>query len=197
MGASGGLPDGVVDLDDEPQVNIRRLAEAKGVKPSDVCACILDRPRHADLIQAVRKAGARIVLIGDGDIAGVMATTMPGTGIDIYLGQGGAPEGVLAAAALRCMGGQIQGRLIFRNEEERQRAGKVGITDLNRKYGMMELASGDVIFAATGVTDGSMLSGVHRVGQKVTTHSVSMRSASKTVRWLRTDHDLSHKPARD
>ena len=192
-----GLPDGVVDLDEGPRRNILDLAAAKGVEPNDVCACILDRPRHADLIAEVRETGARIRLIGDGDVAGVMATTMPGTGIDIYLGQGGAPEGVLAAAALRCMGGQMQGRLVFRNDDERGRARKVGIDDLNRKYAMHELASGDLIFAATGVTDGSMLGGVHRIGRRVATHSVSMRSTSKTVRWIRADHDLDFKPALD
>ena len=181
-----GLPAGVVDMDRGPAENIVSLAKAKGVPVGEIVACILDRPRHAELIAAVRKAGARIRLIGDGDVAGVIATTMPETGIDIYLGQGGAPEGVLAAAALRSVGGQMQGRLIFRNDDERGRAQRLGITDLNRKYDMLEMASGDVIFVATGVTDGYMLEGVHQRGCFTTTHSVVMRSATGTVRWVKT-----------
>src|ERR1700758_39860 len=141
------------------------------------------RPRHEKIIASCRKVGASVQLITDGDVAGVIATTDPATGIDIYLGQGGAPEGVLAAAALRCVGGQIQTRLVFRNDDERGRAAKLGITDFNRKYSLMDLASGDVIFSATGVTDGSMLSGVHRTGTHVTTESIVMRSATGTVRW--------------
>jgi len=195
LAVGGGLPAGIVDMDRTPEQNIRALAKAKGVEPGDICACILDRPRHAELIAAVRKAGARILLIGDGDVAGVMAVTMPGTGIDIYLGQGGAPEGVLAAAALRCMGGQMQGKLVFRNEDERGRAHRVGIKDLARKYTMHDMASADdLIFAATGVTDGSMLGGVHRQHGRVETHSVSMRAATRTIRWIRTQHELDHKP---
>ena len=184
----GGLPEGVVDLDRDPADNVRALAEAKGVDISQIAACVLDRPRHAEIITGLRESGAQVHLIPDGDIAGVIATTDPATGIDIYIGQGGAPEGVLAAAALRCIGGQMQARLIFRNDEERGRAERIGITDLDRKYDMMDLAGGDVMFAATGVTDGSMLKGIHRVGDTLTTDTVVMRSATKTVRWIHAQH---------
>jgi fructose-1,6-bisphosphatase II / sedoheptulose-1,7-bisphosphatase len=183
-----GFPEGLIDLDAEPGDNINALAKAKGCKPHDITACIMDRPRHEALIAKVRKAGAAVRLITDGDVAGVIATTDPGTRIDLYIGTGGAPEGVLAAAALRCVGGQMQGRLVFRNEDERARAAKWGIKDLNRKYGLMDLVSGDVVFSATGVTDGSMLKGVHRVGDFLTTESVVMRSATGTVRWIRARH---------
>ena len=193
IAVGGGLPDGVVDLDASPAENIARLAEAKEVDGSEILACILDRPRHAEAIQAVREAGARITLIGDGDIFGVMATAMPETGIDIYLGSGGAPEGVLAAAALACIGGQIQGRLLFRDDDERGRARKLGIEDLNRKYDRDDMASGDVIFAATGVTDGALLDGVRRSRGRATTHSVVMRSRTGTVRWIRAQQDLTRR----
>ncbi len=183
-----GYPNGVIDLDADPAENILALAKAKGVPPEEITALVLDRPRHAAIIEGVRKAGASVQLITDGDVAGVIATTDPETGIDIYLGQGGAPEGVLAAAALRCVGGQIQTRLVFKKDEERARAAKLGITDLNKKYSLMDLASGDVIFSATGVTDGSMLSGVHLRGEHVWTESVVMRSATGTVRWIRGRH---------
>src|ERR1700759_3788120 len=181
----GGFADGLIDLDAEPGDNINALAKAKGVKPNDITACIMDRPRHEDLIAKVRKSGAAVKLITDGDVAGVIACTDPTTGIDIYLGVGGAPEGVLAAAALRCVGGQMQSRLVFRNDDERARAAKWGIKDLERKYGLMDMASGDVVFAATGVTDGSMLAGVHYDGEFITTDSVVMRSATHTVRWIK------------
>jgi fructose-1,6-bisphosphatase II / sedoheptulose-1,7-bisphosphatase len=184
----GGYPEGTIDLDADPAENVLALARAKGVKPSDITACILDRPRHAAIIEKVREAGAGVRLITDGDVAGVIATSDPGTGIDIYMGQGGAPEGVLAAAALRCVGGQIQSRLIFRNEEERKRAARLGIHDLQRKYTLMDLASGDVVFSATGVTDGSMLRGVRKTNGYITTESVVMRSATGTVRWIRARH---------
>jgi len=187
-----GYPDGAIDLDADPADNIVSLAKAKGVPPNEITALILDRPRHAAIIESVRKAGAAVRLITDGDVAGVIATTDPDTGIDIYLGQGGAPEGVLAAAALRCVGGQIQTRLVFKKEEERARALKLGITDFNRKYTLMDLASGDVIFAATGVTDGSMLDGVHMQGDTITTESVVMRSATCTVRWVKGRHLRKH-----
>jgi fructose-1,6-bisphosphatase II / sedoheptulose-1,7-bisphosphatase len=183
-----GYPDGVIDLDADPAENIRNLAKAKGVPANEITALILDRPRHAAIIESVRNAGAAVRLITDGDVAGVIATTDPETGIDIYLGQGGAPEGVLAAAALRCVGGQMQTRLIFRRQDERDRAKKLGITDYERKYYLTDLVRGDVILAATGVTDGSMLSGVHLRGEHVFTESVVMRSATHTVRWVRGKH---------
>jgi fructose-1,6-bisphosphatase II / sedoheptulose-1,7-bisphosphatase len=184
----GGYPDGLIDLDADPKDNIIALAKAKGVKPSEITACIMDRPRHEKLIAAVREVGAAVRLITDGDVAGVIATSDPATGIDIYIGTGGAPEGVLAAAALRCVGGQIQTRLAFRNDDERARAAKWGITDLRRKYSLTDMASGDVVFAATGVTDGSMLEGVHMAGNFITTESVVMRSATRTVRWIKSRH---------
>ena len=189
-----GYPDGVVDLDADPADNIAALAKAKGVPLSEITACVLDRPRHAAIIEGVRKAGGAVRLITDGDIAGVIATSDPVTGIDIYIGQGGAPEGVLAAAALRCVGGQIQARLVFRNDEERSRATRLGISDFNRKYKLTDLAGGDVAFAATGVTDGSMLEGVHRHGQFVTTSSILMRSGTRTVRWVKARHIRGHAP---
>ena len=184
----GGYPDGVVDLDADPEDNIRALAKAKGVPVEQITACILDRPRHAELIAKTRAVGAGVRLIPDGDIAGIIHTTDPSTGIDIYMGTGGAPEGVLAAAALRCIGGQMQARLVFANDDERTRAQRAGIENLNKKYTMMELAQGDVIFAATGVTDGSMLDGIKWGGGAVETHSVVMRSRSGTVRWIRAKH---------
>ncbi len=188
-----GLPQGVVRLDDPPAENLRRLAEAKGVTVEDLVVLILDRPRHERLIREVREAGARIRLITDGDVAGVIATARPETGIDIYMGIGGAPEGVLAAAALRCIGGQFQGRLVFRNDEERARARRMGIEDPDRIYDIHELAGGDVMFAATGVTDGTMLRGVRRIGTRVYTHSIVMRSKTGTVRIIEAEHDLPQK----
>jgi len=184
----GGYPDGIIDLDADPKDNIVALAKAKGVKPREITACIMDRPRHEKLIAAVREVGAAVRLITDGDVAGVIATSDPATGIDIYIGTGGAPEGVLAAAALRCVGGQIQTRLVFRNDDERARAARWGIKDLKRKYSLMDMAPGDVVFAATGVTDGSMLEGVHMSGNFITTESVVMRSATGTVRWIKARH---------
>jgi fructose-1,6-bisphosphatase II / sedoheptulose-1,7-bisphosphatase len=184
----GGYPLGIIDLDADPKENILALAKAKGVKPTEITACIMDRPRHEKLIAAVREVGAAVRLITDGDVAGVIATSDPDTGIDIYIGTGGAPEGVLAAAALRCVGGQIQTRLVFRNDAERERAAKWGIRDLKKKYSLMDMASGDVVFAATGVTDGSMLEGVHKSGNFITTESVVMRSATGTVRWIKARH---------
>jgi fructose-1,6-bisphosphatase II / sedoheptulose-1,7-bisphosphatase len=184
----GGYAEGVIDLDADPADNIKSLAKAKGVPPHEITALILDRPRHAHIIESVRKTGAAVQLITDGDVAGVIATSDPSTGIDIYIGQGGAPEGVLAAAALRCVGGQIQTRLVFKKEDEKARAAKLGITDFNRKYTLMDLASGDVIFAATGVTNGSMLSGVHVDREFIQTDSIVMRSATRTVRWVKARH---------
>jgi fructose-1,6-bisphosphatase II / sedoheptulose-1,7-bisphosphatase len=184
----GGYANGVIDLDADPADNILSLAKAKGVKPHEITVLILDRPRHEKIISGVRSTGAAVQLITDGDVAGVIATSDPATGIDIYMGQGGAPEGVLAAAALRCVGGQIQTRLVFRKDDERRRAEKLGITDFNRKYSLMDLASGDVVFSATGVTDGSMLRGVKVGREYITTESVVMRSATGTVRWIRARH---------
>lgn len=193
IAVGGGLPNNIIDLDDTPEVNLRRVAEAKGCKISDLMVCILDRPRHADLIKAVRDAGAGINLIGDGDVYGVMATSQANSGIDVYMGSGGAPEGVLACAALRCIGGQFQGRLLFRNDEEKERAHRIGIVDLDRKYDMMELAAGDVIFAATGVTDGNLLKGVDMTEGGARTQSLVMRSSTGTVRKIETVHDFSRK----
>jgi fructose-1,6-bisphosphatase II / sedoheptulose-1,7-bisphosphatase len=184
-----GYPDGVIDLDKSPSDNIRALAAAKGVRPDEIIACVLDRPRHESLIAELREIGCGIMLIPDGDVAGVIATTNPDTTIDIYMGSGGAPEGVLAAAALRCVGGQFKGRLLFRNDDERGRARKWGIEDLNKIYDLTELAKGDCIFAATGVTDGSLLDGVKRLrGGTMTTESVVMRASSGTVRWVKGEH---------
>jgi fructose-1,6-bisphosphatase II / sedoheptulose-1,7-bisphosphatase len=184
-----GYPAGVVDIDAPAQENIQNLARAKGVPVSEITACILDRPRHARLIEAVRATGAAIRLIGDGDVAGVIHTTDPDeTGIDIYLGTGGAPEGVLAAAALRCIGGQMQGRLQLNTEDKVARAAKMGISDPNKVYTMEEMARGDVLFAATGVTDGNMLSGVKFGREMIQTHTIVMRSSSGTVREIKARH---------
>ena len=180
-----GYPEGIIDLDAPVEDNIAALAKAKNVGTDDITLCVLDRPRHAAIIEAARKMDARVFLIPDGDVAGVFHTTEASTGIDLYVGQGGAPEGVLAAAALRCVGGQMQGRLVFRNDDERGRAERIGITDLNRKYGLMDLASGDVIFAATGVTNGTMLDGVKWEPGYVHTHTVVMRSKTGTIRYIR------------
>jgi fructose-1,6-bisphosphatase II / sedoheptulose-1,7-bisphosphatase len=192
-----GLPEGVVDLDNSAEQNLKNLALAKKMEISDLVACILDRPRHAELIAKVRAAGARIMLISDGDVSGIIATATPNSGVDLYIGSGGAPEGVLSAAALRCIGGQMQGRLLFRNDDERGRAHRLGITDLNRKYSMIELAKGDVMFAATGVTDGAMLRGVRRTAGMATTHSLVMRSKSGTVRYVEAQHNWKIKQQLD
>jgi fructose-1,6-bisphosphatase II / sedoheptulose-1,7-bisphosphatase len=197
IAVGAGLPDGVVDLDAKPEQNLRELAKAKKVDVSDIVACILDRPRHAELIARVRSAGARIMLISDGDVSGVIATSREDSGVDIYLGSGGAPEGVLAAAALRCIGGQMEGRLVFRNDDERARAQRCGITDFGRKYGLLDLAHGEVMFAATGVTDGTMLRGVRRFHGGATTHSMVMRSKSGTVRVIEAQHNFERKTGFD
>ena len=194
IAVGGGLPDGVIDLDDTPETNLKRLAKAKKCEVSDLVACILNRTRHEEIIAKVRETGARIQLITDGDVAGVIATSRKDTGIDIYMGIGGAPEGVLAAAALRCIGGQFQGRLIFNDEDEKARAKRMGIEDLTRKYTLMDLASGnDVMFAATGVTDGSMLRGVRRFPGGAHTHSIIMRSRTGTVRMIEAEHNFIRK----
>jgi fructose-1,6-bisphosphatase II / sedoheptulose-1,7-bisphosphatase len=187
-----GYPDGVIDLSKSPSDNVRSIAAAKGVDPSEIIACVLDRPRHAALIAELRALGCGIMLIPDGDVAGVIAVTDPDTTIDVYMGQGGAPEGVLAAAALRCVGGQFQGRLVFRNDDERARAARWGVEDLDRIYHLTDLARGDVIFAATGVTDGSLLEGVKRRKGFFTTESVVMRASTGTVRWVKGEH--RHEP---
>jgi fructose-1,6-bisphosphatase II / sedoheptulose-1,7-bisphosphatase len=193
IAVGGGLPDHIVDLDATPAENLKALATAKGVDVADIVACILDRPRHQELIAQVRAAGARIMLISDGDVSGVIATAEADTGIDIYMGSGGAPEGVLAAAALRCIGGFMQGRLLFRNDDEKARAKKWGVADLNKKYGLTDLARGDVMFAATGVTDGAMLRGVRRFAGGAHTHSVIMRSKTGTIRRIEATHNFKKK----
>lgn len=193
IAVGGDLPEGVVDLDETPANNLRNLAKAKGAEVADLVVCILDRPRHAELIAKVREAGARIMLISDGDVSGVIATSQADSGVDLYVGSGGAPEGVLAAAALRCIGGQMQGRLVFRNDDERGRATRIGITDFDRKYGLLDLAKGNVMFAATGVTGGTMLQGVRRFAGGAITHSLVMRSKSGTVRFIEAHHNLTRK----
>ncbi|MCV0396774.1 MAG: class II fructose-bisphosphatase [Rhizobiaceae bacterium] len=182
-------PAGVVDIDASPADNLNALAKAKGVPINEISACILDRPRHARLIDQVRATGAAIRLIGDGDVAGIIHTTDPDeTGIDIYMGAGGAPEGVLAAAALRCVGGQMQGRLLLDSEEKIARAARMGVSDPNRTYSIMDMAGGDVLFAATGVTDGSMLAGVRFARHHIETETIVMRSSSRTVREIQARH---------
>ena len=184
-----GYPIGLVDLDAPAEENIRRLAEAKGVQPSDITALILDRPRHGDLIASVRKVGAAVRLITAGDVAGVIHTADPAdTGIDIYIGVGGAPEGVLAAAALRCIGGQMQCRLVLDTQEKRGRAAKMGIKDPRKKYEIADMVQGDCLFAATGVTDGALLDGVSFRKNVIETETVVMRSVTGTVRWIRAEH---------
>ena len=190
----GGLPAHVVDLDAGPQENLSNLAKARGCEISDLTVMILERPRHEELIAKTREAGARIFLIQDGDVTGVIATARPDVGVDMYCGIGGAPEGVLAAAALRSIGGQFQGRLQFKNDEEKARATRMGITDLDKKYTLEELARGDVMFAATGVTDGSMLRGVKMHAAGAITHSIIMRSKTGTVRLIEAEHNFTRKP---
>ena len=184
-----GYPPDIIDLAKSPTENVKAVAKAKGVEPNEIIVCVLDRPRHEKLIAELRSLGCGVVLIGDGDVAGVIATTNPDTTIDMYMGSGGAPEGVLACAALRCVGGQFNGKLLFRNEDERARARKWGIEDLDRIYKLEDLAKGDCIFAATGVTDGSLLDGVKVLREgKMTTESVVMRASSGTVRWVKGEH---------
>ncbi len=193
IAVGGGLPQGVVDLDAPVAVNLRELARAKKVEIGDLVVCMLERERHAEKLANCRQAGARIMLLGDGDVAGVMAAAMIDGGVDIFMGSGGAPEGVLAAAALRCIGGQMQGRLLFEDEAQRERALAMGITDTSRKYSVMEMARGDVMFAATGVTSGAMLRGVRRFGTGAVTHSIVMRSKSGTVRYIEAHHNFQTK----
>ena len=190
-----GLPEGVVSMDATPEQNLRELAKAKKCDIGDLMVCTLDRDRHKDMIKACRAAGARITLLGDGDVSGVMAVSQPETGIDIYMGSGGAPEGVLAAAALRCIGGQMWGKLLYENEEQVVRAKSMGVTDPDRVYRVDEMAKGDVMFAATGVTSGAMLRGVRRFAGGAYTHSIVMRSRTGTVRYVEGHHNFTRKPA--
>ncbi|GHB36313.1 fructose-1,6-bisphosphatase [Pseudovibrio japonicus] len=184
-----GYPEGTIDLDRPIKENLAAVAKAKGCEVKELTVCVLDRPRHAKLIDDIRSTGASIYLIGDGDVAGIIYTTDPEeTGIDLYVGIGGAPEGVLAAAALRCIGGQMQGRLVITREEQVERAGRMGIDDINRKYTMEEMAGGDVLFAATGVTTGNFLKGVKLGRDSITTHTVVMRSTTGTVRFIEAKH---------
>jgi fructose-1,6-bisphosphatase II / sedoheptulose-1,7-bisphosphatase len=180
-----GYDDGVIDLAAPPADNVKALARAKGVKTDEITVCVLDRPRHAEIIAGLRDVGARVRLITDGDVAGVINTSDPKTAVDLYIGQGGAPEGVLACAALKCVGGQFQGRLVFRNADERGRAERIGITDFDRVYSLHEIVRADAIFAATGVTTGALLDGVRNEDGFVHTHSLVMNSASRTVRQVR------------
>jgi len=180
-----GYPQGVLDLDRSAADNARALARAKGVDIAELSVCVLDRPRHSDIITSLRKAGVRVSLITDGDVAGVIHTADPETGVDMYIGQGGAPEGVLACAALKCVGGQFQGRLVFRNADEKARAKKHGIVDLEKKYDLHELVREDAVFVATGVTDGALLEGVRVTGGQVHTHTLIMNSHTRTVREVR------------
>jgi fructose-1,6-bisphosphatase II / sedoheptulose-1,7-bisphosphatase len=193
IAVGGGLPEGVVDLDAPVAENLRNLARAKRRDVADLVVCTLDRDRHKELVTKCREAGARIVLISDGDVAGVIATAMPDAEIDIYLGSGGAPEGVLAAAALRCIGGQMQGRLMFEDDTQIERARRMGVSDPKHKYGIAEMAKGDVMFAATGVTSGAMLRGVRRSGAGAVTQSIVMRSKSGTVRIIEAHHNFATK----
>ena len=189
-----GYAEGTIDLARPVADNVRAIAKAKGIAPSEVTACVLDRDRHSGIIAELRALGCGVRLIPDGDVAGVIAVADPDTGIDVYIGTGGAPEGVLAAAALRCVGGQMQGRLVFRNDDEVARARRWGIDDLDRIYTLGEMAKGDCIFAATGVTDGSLLKGVHRRSDCVSTESIVMRASSGTIRRVSTEyHDLKHR----
>ncbi len=188
IAVGGDLPEGVVDLDNPPAENLKNLAEVKGVEISDLTVCILDRPRHGSLIGKVRDAGAAINLIPDGDIAGVIhAANTYNTGIDIYMGSGGAPEGILAAAALRCIGGQMQGRLILQTPQDQARAADMGVEDPYKKFEIDEMASADVIFAATGVTDGSLLKGVRLGSRRITTDTLVMRAATGSIRWIKNE----------
>lgn len=186
-----GLPDGVVGLDREPGENLANLAKAKDTDVSNLVVCILDRPRHAELIAKVRDAGARIMLIEDGDVSGVVATAIPHSGVDSYMGIGGAPEGVLAAAALRCIGGQMQGRLVIRSDDDRAKAAKCGISDFARVYRVGDLARGETTFAATGVTNGAVLKGVRRTRAATHTHTIVMSSRDGTLRWIDAHHDFA------
>ncbi len=192
VAVGGGLPAGLVDVDREPIDNLQALAKAKGLKVGDLVVCILDRPRHRDLIAKVRTAGARIMLISDGDVSGVIATIWAGSGIDMFLGTGGAPQGVLSAAALRCAGGQMQGRLVIRNDDDLKTARAAGFEDRNKIYGISDMAFGDITFAATGITSGALLNGVHKANGITVTHSLVLRSSTGTLRFVESHHRFGH-----
>ena len=189
-----GYPAGIIDLDKSPTENVKAVAKAKGVDPHDIIVCVLNRPRHEAMIAELRAVGCGVMLIGDGDVAGVIATSDPDTTIDLYMGQGGAPEGVLAAAALRCTGGQMQGRLLYEDDAQIARAKEMGITDPHRKFLVEDMAKGDVMFAATGVTSGAFLRGVRRTKTGAVTHSIIMRSKTGTVRYIEGHHNSQRKP---
>ena len=190
IAVGGQLPEDVIDLDASVKDNIKSIADAKKIKVTDVTACVLERPRHSDQIESLRSIGAKIVLIPDGDVAGVIMTTQTDNPVDIYLGVGGAPEGVLAAAALQCIGGQMQARLVINNDDERSRAQKIGIEDLDKKYSLNELAHGDVIFSATGVTEGTMVRGVRNLNNNHITHSLVLKSNDSSTQYIETYHKI-------
>ena len=185
------LPDGIIDLDATTKENMQNIADAKKVPIHEVTACVLERSRHDSIIEDLRSIGAKIVLIPDGDVAGIIMTTQEHSSVDIYMGVGGAPEGVLAAAALQCIGGQMQTRLVINNEDEKIRAEKIGIKDLNKKYSLDELAHGDIIFSATGVTEGTMVRGVRTNQNKYVTHSLVLRTGESSSQYIETYHDIS------
>ena len=187
----GNLPDDIIDLDATTKENIQSIADAKKVPINEVTACVLERSRHDSIIEDLRSIGAKIVLIPDGDVAGIIMTTQEHSSVDIYMGVGGAPEGVLAAAALQCIGGQMQTRLVINNEDEKIRAEKIGIKDLNKKYSLDELAHGDIIFSATGVTEGTMVRGVRTNQNKYVTHSLVLRTGESSSQYIETYHDIS------
>ena len=191
IAVGGDLPDGIIDLDATTKENMQNIADAKKVPINEVTACVLERSRHDNIIEDLRSIGAKIVLIPDGDVAGIIMTTQEHSSVDIYLGVGGAPEGVLAAAALQCIGGQMQTRLVINNEDEKIRAEKIGIKDLNKKYSLDELAHGDIIFSATGVTEGTMVRGVRTNQNKYVTHSLVLRTGESSSQYIETYHDIS------
>lgn len=190
IAVGGELPKDIIDLDASVKDNIKSIADAKKIKVGDVTACVLERSRHNDQIESLRSIGAKIVLIPDGDVAGVIMTTQADNPVDIYLGVGGAPEGVLAAAALQCIGGQMQARLVINNEDEKSRAQKIGIEDLDKKYSLNELAHGDIIFSATGVTEGTMVRGVRNLNNNYITHSLVLRSTDSSTQYIETYHKI-------
>ena len=191
IAVGGDLPDGIIDLDATTKENVQNIADAKKVPINEVTACVLERSRHDSIIEDLRSIGAKIVLIPDGDVAGIIMTTQEHSSVDIYMGVGGAPEGVLAAAALQCIGGQMQTRLVINNEDEKIRAEKIGIKDLNKKYSLDELAHGDIIFSATGVTEGTMVRGVRTNQNKYVTHSLVLRTGESSSQYIETYHDIS------